>query len=225
MCAARPPDESSYLRVNLLKLFDHLEVGSSILHFCIVWNSPAPSNMMNTTLYYALYLVPFLLVTIFLVFRNHWPQPWKSSYPDFDETFRRLLATDNFWGRNPEIQLLLSKMLSCFRKKSDSHGVVVSFEKSKFQMIQFDAEASPVLFKGVPMIPVKKWGHCTKRETALIFLESNKKDEKIENISCSTEDIFRAVFEHLAATCRSSGEIDSKTGCQVYRGHLSPQKV
>jgi hypothetical protein len=174
--------------------------------------------------YYALYLIPLVSVTIFLIFRNHWPQPWKSSFADFDETFLKHVATDKFWG-DSEFRLLLSRMLSCFRKKSEIHGVIVSFEKSRFQMIQFDSDASPVMFKGLPMLPVKKWGHCTKRDNALTFLGSNSKDKKVENIACPTEDIFRAFFEHLAATCQSSGEVDSKTGCRVYRGHLSPKKV
>lgn len=180
---------------------------------------------MIMVIYYACYVIPLAALTIFLVYRNHWPQPWKSSFPDFDETFLKLVATDRFWGGNSEIQLLLSKMLSCFRKKSECSGVIVSLGNSKFQMIQFDPDASPVMFKGQPMIPVQKWGHCSNREVALAFLRCKPKDEKVENLSCSSEDVFRAFFEHLAATCRSSGEVDSPTGCRIYRGHVSPKKV
>ena len=173
-----------------------------------------------------LYLVPLLALIFFLIRRNSWPQPWKDSNSDFDETFLKQVVTDNFWGGDAEIRIILSKMLSCFRKKrSECHGVLVSHAASRFQMLQFDPDASPVLFKGVPMIPLAKWGICTKRESALNFLGSNSSDEKIESISVSTGDIFRALFEHLAATCSSSGEKDLKTGVRIYSGYLSPKKV
>jgi hypothetical protein len=185
----------------------------------------APAGPIHV-LYYASYFVPFLALTMFLVYRNHWPQPWKKSYPDFDETFLKYAVTDKFWGGNSEIQIVLSKMLSCYRKKkADCNGVIVSFEASKFQMFQFNPDVPPVLFKGVPMIPLVKWGYCPKKESAFTFLGTNSKDKKIETISVTTEDVFRALFEHLAATCRSTGEEDSKTGVRIYRGHLSPQKV
>ncbi len=178
-------------------------------------------------LIYTLYLVPFVLLTIFLLYRNHWPQPWTLSMPNFDETFLRYVATDGFWGGNQEIRLLLSKLLSCYRNPG-CEGVLVFLEPTKFQMIQFPnnllKSSSPVRFKGLPMIPISKWGHATKKSVALDFLGCTN-SEKVEIIPCSAEDVFRALFEHMAATCRSSGEVDQRTGCKIYRGHLSPKKV
>ena len=185
---------------------------------------------------YAIYLTPLVGLTIFLYHRNHRPQPWTSAtLGNFDETFLQYVATDGFWGGNPEIRILLSKMLAAFRNPS-CRGVFICFQDPapssvrKFQMIQFDivTEGSqgrgPVRFQGLPMIPIPKWGHATNQNVAMAFLGCRNK-EQVEIITCSSEDIFRAVFEHLAATRRSRGEVDSTTGCKIYRGHLSPKKV
>ena len=203
---------------------------------------------------YALYLIPLLCLTIFLYNRNHRPQRWSNSdSTNFDEMFLKYVATDGFWGGNQEFRIILSKILSAFRNKS-CLGVIVCLEEPKsikFQMIQFDSlspsthggsksQRYPVRFKGLPMIPVQKWGHATNRDIAMAFLgcrgkdtiigDCSKKDEnsscnKVQLIVCSSEDIFRAFFEHLAATCRSRGDIDTTTGCKIYRGYLSPKKV
>lgn len=185
--------------------------------------TPKLSELTTLQIYgYAVYLIPFCVLTVWMLYRNHWPQPWKSNYPPFDETFLKYVEDDNFWGGNPEIKSLLNKMLKCYRDP-ECHGVILSYGKSRFQMLQFSKDP-PVLFKGTPMIPLMKWGNSTKQTAAMEFL-SAQKDKRIEYMTCTTEDVFRAFFEHVAATALSKGETDVGTGIRIYRGHLSPKKV
>eukprot|EP00934_Nitzschia_sp_Nitz4_P006654 Nitzschia sp. Nitz4//scaffold74_size92883//31247//31804//NITZ4_004820-RA/size92883-processed-gene-0.31-mRNA-1//-1//CDS//3329557586//6644//frame0 len=184
-------------------------------------------NWMQNVPYLA-YIVLILTLTYFLFQKHHNPRPWKRGKSEFDKEFSKLVQTDRFWGGSIEFQTILSKLLTAFNE-DECQGVIISCDNSKFQMLEFDKQKGPILHKGLPMIPVLRWGNCTNRKTAMTFLSpsSSEKDTKvkIETIVCETEDMFRAVFEHLATTCRQDKVPDPNTKRKVYRGFLSPQKV
>lgn len=169
------------------------------------------------------YLIPFLGICVFIFLRKHRAQKWTGTRDEFAKEFLKLLATDTFWGGNQEIKLVLTKLLSACQK---GQSVVISCE-NKFQMLQFvgDADKMFVRFKGQPMLTLERWGTSSSKDKALTFLRKSKKEEQVDMISCSTEDIFRAIFEHLAATCRSAGDVDAMSGARIYLGYVSPKKV
>jgi len=186
-------------------------------------------------------MILMVVVCAFMFLRNHRSQSWNGSVTDFEKEFLKMASSDPFWGRNKEIYVILSKMLSTCQQQ---RPMILTWQKKQFQMISF--QQMYVRFKGQPMMTVERWGHTMSLEKAKEFLQrqieetkklsssnSNKKknddanddENAVEIISCSSEDVFRAMFEHIAATCRFRGEIDPISGLRVYVGHLSPQKV
>ena len=177
----------------------------------------------NPLLVYGSYLI-FVVVVCVVFLRKLRAQAWKGSVEEFEKEFLMRVSTDTFWGRNQEICEALSKMMAACK---DKKVVIIAWGgggKHSLQMIQFGDDF--VRLNGQPMIPILKWGHAASMEKALDFLRKTKKQEgQVEIIQCSSEDIFRALFEHVAATCRSSGNVDPITGILIYTGRLSPQKI
>lgn len=178
-------------------------------------------------------LVPFIVygvvigaLTYFLYQRNHNPRPWKAGRNPFDQIFLKHVMMDRFWGGNEEFREILSKILAAYNQ-DDCTAVLVTFGKNRFQMLEFDAESGPILHKDLPMIPISRWGHAADEKSALAFLKKTdgKDDASVEKIVCSSEDTFRAFFEHVAPTCRATKEVDEASRCPIYRGYLSPKKV
>jgi len=175
----------------------------------------------NPLLVYGSYLIVVTGVCVAMFLRKHRSQAWTGTREDFEAEFLKRVSTDTFWGRNQEICVALSKMLgACYDKKV----VIIASGGNRFQMIQFGDNF--VRFNGQPMIEIQRWGHTASLEKALDFLRKTKKEEgQVEIIQCSSEDVFRALFEHVAATCRSKGDVDPITGTLIYTGRLAPQKI